>query len=189
MLQALSPAERIAFVLHDLFDMPFEQIALDRRAHPRRRPSAGQPSLAAGCAGGGTLDAAQTAQKSVVDAFLTASRTGDLGRADGGVGAGRGGSVPTSSAAAVRRASCAARRRSPTSTTASPRRPERPWWMGRSAPSWRQLWPAGACARHPDRERPRSSRSSSPAIPNAWPASRSRWSSAAATARACSARP
>jgi len=36
-LKSLSPAERIAFVLHDLFDMPFEQIAPIR---PRSRARA-----------------------------------------------------------------------------------------------------------------------------------------------------
>lgn len=76
-LRALSPAERIAFVLHDLFDMPFEQIApiVERTpdaarqlaSRARRRVRGGEP-----------LDAVATAEKSVVDAFLTASRTGDL---------------------------------------------------------------------------------------------------------------
>ena len=77
-LQSLSPAERIAFVLHDLFDMPFEQIApiVERTpdaarqlaSRARRRVRGGETSL----------DTAQTAQKSVVDAFLLASRTGDM---------------------------------------------------------------------------------------------------------------
>lgn len=77
-LRSLSPAERIAFVLHDLFDMPFEQIApiVERTpdaarqlaSRARRRVRGGETSL----------DTAQTAQKSVVDAFLLASRTGDM---------------------------------------------------------------------------------------------------------------
>src|ERR1043166_2251982 len=31
-LQTLTPAERIAFVLHDMFDVPFEEIAPDRKS-------------------------------------------------------------------------------------------------------------------------------------------------------------
>ena len=75
-LQALSPAERIAFVLHDLFDMPFEQIApiVERTPDAARQLA----SRARRRVRGGELDATQTAQRSVVDAFLTASRTGDL---------------------------------------------------------------------------------------------------------------
>lgn len=76
-LQALSPAERIAFVLHDLFDMPFDQIApiVDRTPDAARQLASRARRRVRG---GETLDAAQTAQKSVVDAFLRASRTGDL---------------------------------------------------------------------------------------------------------------
>src|SRR3954465_15431221 len=58
-LQTLSPAERLAFVLHDAFAVPFDEIAAlvgrtratppPRRA-PRRRPPAGPPAApAAGC--------------------------------------------------------------------------------------------------------------------------------------------
>ncbi|UAL11463.1 sigma-70 family RNA polymerase sigma factor [Caulobacter segnis] len=77
-LQALSPAERIAFVLHDLFDMPFEQIApiVERTPDAARQLASRARRRVRG--GAAPLDDAQTAQKSVVDAFLTASRTGDL---------------------------------------------------------------------------------------------------------------
>jgi len=76
-LQALSPAERIAFVLHDLFDMPFEQIApIVERTPDAARQLASRARRRV--RGGDVLDATQTAQKSVVDAFLLASRTGDL---------------------------------------------------------------------------------------------------------------
>jgi len=76
-LEALSPAERIAFVLHDLFDMPFDQIApiVDRTPDAARQLASRARRRVRG---GDALDAAQTAQKSVVDAFLLASRTGDL---------------------------------------------------------------------------------------------------------------
>jgi RNA polymerase sigma factor (sigma-70 family) len=78
-LEALSPAERLAFVLHDMFGMPFEEIApivernpaatrqLASRARRRVRgvkPQMGRDSLAA--------------QRKVVDAFLAASRNGDF---------------------------------------------------------------------------------------------------------------
>lgn len=77
-LKALSPAERIAFVLHDLFDMPFEQIApiVERTPEAARQLASRARRRVRG--GEAALDAAQTAQKSVVDAFLLASRTGDL---------------------------------------------------------------------------------------------------------------
>ncbi len=76
-LQALSPAERIAFVLHDLFDMPFEQIApIVERTPDAARQLASRARRRV--RGGEALDATQTAQKSVVDAFLLASRTGDM---------------------------------------------------------------------------------------------------------------
>jgi RNA polymerase sigma factor (sigma-70 family) len=77
-LQALSPAERIAFVLHDLFDMPFDEIApiVERTPDAARQLASRARRRVRG--GEAPLDAAQVAQKSVVDAFLLASRTGDL---------------------------------------------------------------------------------------------------------------
>ncbi len=78
-LETLSPAERLAFVLHDMFGMPFEEIApivernpaatrqLASRARRRVRgvePRASAESLAD--------------QRRVVDAFLAASREGDF---------------------------------------------------------------------------------------------------------------
>lgn len=90
-LDTLSPAERLAFVLHDVFGVPFEQIGpiLDRspvaakqlasRARQRLRaaPSPAGPAAAAGGpapAGAGEL----ARQWAVVDAFLAASRDGDF---------------------------------------------------------------------------------------------------------------
>jgi RNA polymerase sigma factor (sigma-70 family) len=76
-LRSLSPAERIAFVLHDLFDMPFDQIApIVARTPEAARQLASRARRRV--RGGEKLDATQTARKSVVDAFLLASRTGDL---------------------------------------------------------------------------------------------------------------
>jgi RNA polymerase sigma-70 factor (ECF subfamily) len=75
-LQALEPAERIAFVLHDMFEIPFDQIspivgrstdATRQLASRARRRVKGAPR---------TEDAA--AERKVVDAFLAAARGGDF---------------------------------------------------------------------------------------------------------------
>lgn len=76
-LQTLAPAERIAFVLHDLFDLPFEQIApIVERTPDAARQLASRARRRV--RGGDALEPTQVAQKAVVDAFLLASRTGDL---------------------------------------------------------------------------------------------------------------
>ena len=76
-LDALSPAERLAFVLHDVFGTPFEDIArvLDRSeaasqqlASRARRRVRGAPEP--------DIDLAR--QREVVDAFFAASRDGDF---------------------------------------------------------------------------------------------------------------
>ena len=77
-LETLSPAERLAFVLHDMFGVPFEEIASDRR--PQRRPPRAS-WLAGAPAGQGRArprcgDLGQ--QRKVVEAFLAASRDGDF---------------------------------------------------------------------------------------------------------------
>ena len=77
-LDTLSPAERLAFVLHDTFGVPFEEIApivgrspaasrqLASRARRRVRGAAPVP------------DADLARQREVVDAFMAASRKGDF---------------------------------------------------------------------------------------------------------------
>ena len=77
-LEMLTPAERIAFVLHDMFDLSFDEIApiverspaaarqLASRARQRVR---GTPSLP---------EADLASQRQVIDAFLAASRGGDF---------------------------------------------------------------------------------------------------------------
>jgi RNA polymerase sigma factor (sigma-70 family) len=77
-LEALTPAERLAFVLHDMFAVPFEQIApiverspeaarqLASRARRRVRRTAP------------VIDADLATQWEVVDAFLAAARHGDF---------------------------------------------------------------------------------------------------------------
>ena len=47
-LETLTPSERLAFVLHDMFAVPFDEIGDDRRAQPGRGPSAREPRSAAG---------------------------------------------------------------------------------------------------------------------------------------------
>jgi RNA polymerase sigma factor (sigma-70 family) len=77
-LDTLSPAERLAFVLHDMFAMPFHEIAavvnrspeatrqLASRARRRVREAAPPP------------DPDLTRQRAVVDAYFAAAREGDL---------------------------------------------------------------------------------------------------------------
>ena len=77
-LETLSPAERLAFVLHDMFSVPFDEIApivgrspaatrqLASRARRRVRGAAPSP------------DADLARQRKAVDAFLAASRDGDF---------------------------------------------------------------------------------------------------------------
>jgi RNA polymerase sigma-70 factor (ECF subfamily) len=77
-LDTLAPAERVAFVLHDMFAVPFDEIAslLDRspaatrqlasRARQRVQNTAHAP------------DADIRAQRAIVDAFFAAARDGDL---------------------------------------------------------------------------------------------------------------
>ncbi|QOZ36763.1 sigma-70 family RNA polymerase sigma factor [Bradyrhizobium sp. CCBAU 53421] len=77
-LETLAPAERLAFVLHDMFAVPFEEIApivgrtpaaarqLASRA--RRRVQGAPPAP----------DADLSRQRGIVEAFLAASRNGDF---------------------------------------------------------------------------------------------------------------
>ena len=99
-LETLSPAERLAFVLHDMFAVPFDEIAPIVERSPeatrqlasraRRRVRGAEP----------TPDADLSAQWEVVDAFIAAARGGDFDalvavldpdivlRSDGGAAAG-----------------------------------------------------------------------------------------------------
>ena len=77
-LQRLSPAERLAFVLHDMFDLPFAEIApivgrtantaAQLAARARRRVRGQTPDPAADL----------VPQRRLVDAFLSAARDGDF---------------------------------------------------------------------------------------------------------------
>src|SRR5436190_4187469 len=78
-LDTLNPAERLAFVLHDLFAVPFEEIApiVGRSATAARQLASRARRRVQGAAT--VPDADLSRQRQVVDAFLAASRTGDLG--------------------------------------------------------------------------------------------------------------
>jgi RNA polymerase sigma factor (sigma-70 family) len=74
-LETLQPAERLAFVLHDVFAVPFEDIApiVDRSPDAARQLA----SRARRRVRGADRDAL-TADRRVVDAFLAAARSGDF---------------------------------------------------------------------------------------------------------------
>jgi RNA polymerase sigma factor (sigma-70 family) len=77
-LQTLSPAERLAFVLHDMFDLPYAEIA---PIVGRSENTAAQlASRARRRVRGKTLDPATdfAGQRRLVDAFLAAARDGDF---------------------------------------------------------------------------------------------------------------
>lgn len=82
-LDRLSPAERVAFVLHDSFDVPFDQIAelLDRSPDAARQlASRARRRVRSADARGGSPVASR---RPIVDAFFAAARDGDF---DGLVG-------------------------------------------------------------------------------------------------------
>ena len=77
-LDRLAPAERVAFVLHDLFAVPFDQIAriLDRTAATTKKLASRARAKVRGTT---DVPAAELAnQRQVVGAFLAAARDGDL---------------------------------------------------------------------------------------------------------------
>jgi RNA polymerase sigma factor (sigma-70 family) len=79
-LETLSPAERLAFVLHDIFAVPFDEIApiVDRSPEAARQLAsrARRRVRAENTVPDPDLDA----QREVVEAFLAASREGDFER-------------------------------------------------------------------------------------------------------------
>ena len=77
-LETLDPAERLAFVLHDMFAMPFDEIAavLDRSETATRQLASRARRRVRGARPG--ADADLGAQRAVVEAFLAAARGGDL---------------------------------------------------------------------------------------------------------------
>jgi RNA polymerase sigma-70 factor (ECF subfamily) len=77
-LDALNPAERIAFVLHDLFDLSFEEIApvIDRTETAARQLASRARRRVRGMKATAQEDTHR--QREVVTAFLAASRDGDF---------------------------------------------------------------------------------------------------------------
>ena len=77
-LDTLSPAERIAYVLHDIFDVPFEEIApiVEREVAATRRLASRARRRIRG--GAKAAEADCSVQRELVDAFLSASRAGNF---------------------------------------------------------------------------------------------------------------
>jgi RNA polymerase sigma factor (sigma-70 family) len=76
-LEKLDPAERLAFVLHDLFAMPFDEIApIVGRSTAAARQLASRARRRVQGASAPEVDLAT--QRRVVDAFITALRAGDM---------------------------------------------------------------------------------------------------------------
>jgi len=77
-LDRLEPAERLAFVLHDMFGVPFEEIAsiVGRSAEAARQLASRARRRVRG--GGTTPDSDLVGQRRVVDAFIAALRAGDF---------------------------------------------------------------------------------------------------------------
>ena len=77
-LETLEPAERLAFVLHDVFGMTFEEIApiVDRSAVATRQLASRARRRVQGQAP--TSDTDLRTQRRVVDAFLAAAQAGDF---------------------------------------------------------------------------------------------------------------
>ena len=89
-LETLGPAERLAFVLHDLFAVPFEEVAAVLGKSPAaarqlasraRRRLQGSERAAEGGPAAGTEQhsGVRYSQRRIVDAFLAASREGNFG--------------------------------------------------------------------------------------------------------------
>ena len=78
-LETLSPPERLAFVLHDVFGVPFEEIAqvVDRTPQAARQLAARARRRVRSAP---TPDPDLVRQRQVVDAFLAAARSGDMRR-------------------------------------------------------------------------------------------------------------
>lgn len=77
-LETLTPAERLAFVLHDLFAVPFDDIAtmIDRSPAAARQLASRARQRVQGRAP--AADASLARQRELVDAFFAAARNGDF---------------------------------------------------------------------------------------------------------------
>lgn len=77
-LETLAPAERVAFVLHDMFDLPFDEIApiVGRTSVAARQLASRARRRVQGVHPASEADNARRAE--VIDAFLAAARGGDF---------------------------------------------------------------------------------------------------------------
>ncbi|MBA1347316.1 sigma-70 family RNA polymerase sigma factor [Rhizobium sp. WYCCWR 11146] len=77
-LQTLAPAERVAFVLHDMFDLPFDEIApiIGRSSAATRQLASRARRRVQGVDEAPDVDFGR--KRTIAEAFLTASRNGDL---------------------------------------------------------------------------------------------------------------
>jgi RNA polymerase sigma-70 factor (ECF subfamily) len=76
-LETLTPAERLSFVLHDMFGVPFEEIAPIVQRTPANATQLASRARRR-VRGAARPDADLPAQREVVDAFMAASRAGDF---------------------------------------------------------------------------------------------------------------
>ncbi len=77
-LETLKPAERVAFVLHDMFDLPFDEIApiVDRTPEAARQLASRARRRVRGAS---TPAADRQRYREVVEAFIAAAKAGDFG--------------------------------------------------------------------------------------------------------------
>ena len=77
-LETLAPAERLAFVLHDMFAMPFDEIAPIVKRSPAAARQLASRARRRVQAASAAPDADHNRRRKVVDAFLAAARGGDF---------------------------------------------------------------------------------------------------------------
>jgi RNA polymerase sigma-70 factor (ECF subfamily) len=77
-LDTLSPAERLAFVLHDMFAVPFDEIGPIVGRSPNAAKQLASRARHKVQGKGAAPEADPARQRQVVDAFLAASRSGDF---------------------------------------------------------------------------------------------------------------
>jgi RNA polymerase sigma-70 factor, ECF subfamily len=77
-LETLAPSERVAFVLHDMFDVPFDEIApiVGKSPAAARQLASRARRRVQGASPAG--DADPTRRRQIVDAFLAAARSGNF---------------------------------------------------------------------------------------------------------------
>ena len=78
MLDTLGPSERLAFVLHDLFGVPFEDIATIVERSPAAARQLASRARRRVQGGNGLYPGDAGRQQQIVEAFLAASRLGDF---------------------------------------------------------------------------------------------------------------